>query len=35
MAPQWVGQGLVRYYEFSENLLHLSLKNDEGRITAR
>ena len=33
MAPQWVGQGLVRYYEFSENLLRLSLKNDEGRIT--
>ena len=33
MAPQWVGRGLVRYYEFSENLLHLSLKNDQGRIT--
>ena len=33
-AAQWVGQDNVRYYEFEGDLLRLSLKNPEGRITA-
>lgn len=33
MAPQWVGQELVRHYEINSDTLKLSLKNDAGRVT--
>ncbi len=34
MVPRWVGGDNVRYYEFVDDLLKLSLKDDSGRITA-
>lgn len=34
MVPQWVGGENVRYYEFVDNLLKLSLRNAAGRTTA-
>ena len=34
MVPRWVGGDNVRHYEFDGDLLKLSLKNPEGRITA-
>ncbi len=34
MVPQWVGGDNVRFYEFVDDLLKLSLKDDSGRITA-
>ena len=34
MVPRWVGGDNVRHYEFDRDLLRLSLKNPEGRITA-
>ena len=34
LVPQWVGGDNIRYFEFSDGLLKLSLKNAEGRITA-
>ncbi|MCG8415721.1 MAG: lipocalin-like domain-containing protein [Pseudomonadales bacterium] len=34
MVPQWVGGDNVRYYEFVDDLLKLSLKDDSGRVTA-
>ena len=34
MVPEWVGGDNVRHFEFSDGLLKLSLKNDEGRTTA-
>ena len=34
MVPQWVGGDNVRYYEFiTDDLLSLTVKNDQGRIT--
>lgn len=33
MIPRWVGGDNIRYYEFEGDLLRLSLKNSEGRIT--
>lgn len=34
MVPQWVGGDNVRYYEFiSDDLLSLTVKNDQGRKT--
>jgi hypothetical protein len=33
MNPTWVGTELIRYYEFTEGLLQLSLRNAEGRVT--
>ena len=30
----WVGQDNVRYYEFSDGLLKLSLKDSDGRVTS-
>lgn len=32
-AAQWVGQDNVRYYQFDGDLLHLSVRNAEGRTT--
>jgi len=32
-TPQWVGTGLIRYYEFDDDLLMLSIRNAEGRTT--
>lgn len=34
MVPQWVGGDNVRYFEFVDDLLKLSLKDNAGRITA-
>jgi hypothetical protein len=34
MVPRWVGGDNVRHYEFDGDLLKLSLKTPEGRITA-
>ena len=34
MVPQWVGGENVRFYEFVDNLLKLSLKDSAGRTTA-
>ena len=34
MVPRWVGGDNVRYFEFVDDLLKLSLKNEAGRITA-
>lgn len=34
MAPQWVGQDNVRYYELNGDLLRLSLRDESGRTTA-
>lgn len=34
MVPRWVGGDNIRYYEFDRDLLKLSLKNPEGRVTA-
>ena len=34
MVPRWVGGDNVRHYEFDRDLLRLSIKNPEGRITA-
>ena len=34
MVPRWVGGDNVRYFEFiEEDLLALSIKNDQGRVT--
>jgi hypothetical protein len=33
-AAQWVGQDNIRFFEFDGDLLHLSLKDSSGRITA-
>ncbi|PCJ23507.1 MAG: hypothetical protein COA96_11705 [SAR86 cluster bacterium] len=33
MVPQWVGGENIRYFEFTDGFLKLSLKNDQGRIT--
>ncbi len=33
MVPQWVGGDNVRYFEFSDGLLKLSLKDAQGRVT--
>lgn len=33
MNPSWVDTGLVRYYEFADDLLRLSIRNAEGRVT--
>jgi hypothetical protein len=33
MNPTWVGTDLVRYFQFEEGLLKLSLRNDQGRVT--
>lgn len=33
MIPTWVGGDNVRYFEFDGDLLKLSLKNAEGRVT--
>lgn len=32
--PRWVGGDNIRYYEFEDNLLKLSLKDNTGRISA-
>ena len=34
LMPSWVGGDNVRFYEFEDDLLRLSLKNAEGRTTA-
>ena len=34
LVPQWVGGENVRYFEFTDGLLKLSLKDAEGRVTA-
>lgn len=34
MVPRWVGGDNVRYYEFVDDLLKLSLRNEAGRVTA-
>lgn len=34
LVPQWVGGQNIRYFEFTDGLLKLSLKNAEGRVTA-
>ena len=34
LVPQWVGGENIRYFEFTDGLLKLSLKDGEGRITA-
>tara|TARA_B100002019_G_scaffold289734_1_gene305955 strand:+ start:204 stop:695 length:492 start_codon:yes stop_codon:yes gene_type:complete len=34
LMPSWVGGDNVRFYEFENDLLRLSLKNAEGRTTA-
>jgi Lipocalin-like domain len=33
MNPGWVGTDLIRYYAFDGDLLQLSLRNPEGRVT--
>ncbi len=33
MIPAWVGQDNIRFFEFTEEFLKLSIKNAEGRIT--
>jgi len=33
MVPEWVGGDNIRYFEFSDGLLKLSLKNSSGRTT--
>lgn len=33
MIPRWVGQDNVRYFEFTGDLLKLSVKNAEGRVS--
>ena len=34
MVPEWVGGDNVRYYEFiTDDLLSLTVKNNQGRIT--
>lgn len=33
MVPAWVGQDNIRFFEFSGDLLKLSLKDDRGRVT--
>lgn len=33
MVPAWVGGDNVRYYEFDGDILKLSLKNAQGRVT--
>jgi len=33
MVPRWVGGDNIRYFEFTDGLLKLSLKNAEGRVT--
>ena len=35
MAARSVGEGWVRYYEFDGDMLTLSIKNDEGRVTGQ
>ena len=34
LVPQWVGGENIRYFEFTDGLLKLSLKDAEGRVTA-
>ncbi|PCI75046.1 MAG: hypothetical protein COB20_13735 [SAR86 cluster bacterium] len=34
MVPEWVGGDNIRHFEFSDDLLKLSLKNSSGRTTA-
>ena len=34
LVPQWVGGENIRYFEFTDGLLKLSLKDGEGRVTA-
>lgn len=34
MIPRWVGQDNIRFYEFIDDLLTLSLRDDNGRTTA-
>ena len=34
MVPRWVGGDNVRYFEFVDDLLKLSLRNEAGRVTA-
>lgn len=31
--PSWVDTGLVRYFEFDEDLLMLSIRDEQGRVT--
>lgn len=33
MVPQWVGGDNIRYFEFTDEFLKLSLKNSQGRTT--
>lgn len=33
MIPAWVGGDNIRYFEFEDDLLKLSLKNAQGRVT--
>ncbi len=33
MVPEWVGQDNIRYFEFIDGFLKLSLKDPQGRIT--
>ncbi|GJM13498.1 MAG: hypothetical protein DHS20C12_19010 [Pseudohongiella sp.] len=33
MVPEWVGQNNIRYFEFTDGFLKLSLKNAQGRVT--
>ena len=33
MVPEWVGGDNIRYFEFIDNMLKLSLKDNRGRIT--
>lgn len=33
MVPRWVGGDNIRYFEFADGLLKLSLKNAQGRVT--
>ena len=35
LRPELVGQGRVRYYEFDGDLLTLSIKDKEGRVTGQ
>lgn len=34
LVPQWVGGENIRYFEFTDELLKLSLKDEAGKITA-
>lgn len=33
MVPNWVGGDNIRYFEFAGDILKLSLKNAQGRVT--